>query len=270
MEAPDVDFPLFSHLPTELRIQIWGEALPKFRRPLYFYRKGCWRLRRVGQMQLRYEFDHRLLDDMKFEIPLFSTNREARDVVMRWIHKQGVKVQFDTATDTFWFRRAFNPKYDTLFVPWDRWPEFVFEADRMWRRNPDHEGMTIDWMEPAFTQIAVPWKIVATGYIFLTHLFHARSYSSIQKVFLVVNFKDMPREEIDGKAQSRWELGSLPKTAMFKWIDNRDHFQGGDTPYYDEVSWYEMIRHASYGMTKGCGWHEDHQLEVQFVSVTKK
>ena len=78
-------FTLFPSLPAELRIQIWRDALPlpdKDRQALYFYKKGCWHPRHLteadanynphnDELNLAFEFHHKLLDDVQLILPSF-------------------------------------------------------------------------------------------------------------------------------------------------------------------------------------------------------
>jgi hypothetical protein len=87
-------FSLFSRLPPGLRNQIWPDALPKkAKQAIYFYKKGCWRPRRLtkadvdydpknDELNLKFEFHHNLLDYVQFEIPIFFVNREARGITL--------------------------------------------------------------------------------------------------------------------------------------------------------------------------------------------
>ena len=69
-------FSLFPSLSTELRIQIWRDALPeKVGQAPYFYEKGCWHPRYLTEVNANYnphhdelnslfEFHHELLDNV--------------------------------------------------------------------------------------------------------------------------------------------------------------------------------------------------------------
>lgn len=132
-------FSLFPSLPTELWIQIWRDGLPeKVGQALYFYKKGCWHPRYLteadasynphdDELNLVFEFRHELLDDIQLVIPSFFVNHEARRITLAWIQRQGIKIRFYKEKQCLTFTRSFNPKYDTLYVPLEKWDEFFIE-----------------------------------------------------------------------------------------------------------------------------------------------
>ncbi|PYI00174.1 hypothetical protein BO71DRAFT_455047 [Aspergillus ellipticus CBS 707.79] len=272
MSAPAVNFPLFPLLPAELRLLILEEAVSKFERPLYFYRANCWEKRRSGEYGgVIYDFNPRLVDDARFDIPLFSVNREARDVVLRWMERHGIKMCFNTTTQSFLFRRPFDPKSDIYFISLDDWPAFLVEPMERLPR-PDHEAFAFRWMEPGFTQLALDWNMLAGAHRrsgFLDGLF-GFNHPSLRKVFFVVNPEDMPKQENDGNLRDGCQLERVPDSPTFTWNNKRNRFDGGEGMYYsDGLLWDKVIIEASGGVDDdGWRWLPGHR-EIQLVRATK-
>jgi hypothetical protein len=92
--ATDSAFPLFPALPPELRNQIWCEALPDDVKPaLFFPKNGLWGLRHLTEADWDYnpdwdeanwnfDWNHKLLDKVQYEVPLVFVNREARSIAL--------------------------------------------------------------------------------------------------------------------------------------------------------------------------------------------
>ncbi|OOF93981.1 hypothetical protein ASPCADRAFT_7470 [Aspergillus carbonarius ITEM 5010] len=269
MTAPGAGFPLFPYLPTELRLLIWEETLPKIRRPLYIYRVGCWRKQPVSETRIRYEFEHRHLGDLKFHTSLPFVNRETRYVVSRWIHKHGIKIVYDAATETFVFKRSFNPQSDVMFIPSAKWIQFNHDPWLpIYIRH--FESIEVTVSGPGFTHIAMPVTIIERKRYFLREFFYRWAWGTIEKMFFVTNAQDM-LEENAIKAGQQWELNSFTGFPIFVWNSERRLFEAhNNVPY--ETSWdsvLEKLQEASAGMMDWHGWQEGHQLEVHFVSVNR-
>ena len=154
-------FPLFPSLPSELRNQIWRDALPDMDRPaLCVYRKGCWCPKQLqipypyGGSDLFLVFDHDLLAPIMIAIPLIFVNREARDIALGWVREQGIEMRFREETQGHIFVRRFNPKQDALYVPPHKWDDFCSEPTlRMFEPDLIEQGIG-DWAE--VTRIALP------------------------------------------------------------------------------------------------------------------
>ncbi|KAK2872086.1 hypothetical protein FQN49_002565 [Arthroderma sp. PD_2] len=235
-------FPLFSGLPGELRNQIWRESLPdRVEQALYFYKKGCWGFHELSEGHPHYdptlshnlylEFFHDLLDQIQFEVSLFFVNREARGIALTWIHEQGLKVQFHRDRGSFIFVRPFDPVHDTLYVPSDKWEEFVNEPFDHWSgpidRNFFCEGT-------AFARLALPEALLQT----MDNLFpdFCYNYFTIKKLFIIVGAQlDIQPEENELKVQRRWEVVSEPHGAAFFWNNDRNRFEWRNSECIDKA-----------------------------------
>ncbi|KAK7222200.1 hypothetical protein V2G26_010203 [Clonostachys chloroleuca] len=143
----------FSLLPPEIRDQIWHDALPDATRPaLFLYQKGCWRPRRLmpgdddydhvnEDCNLNMEFDYKLLTPAQYDIPLAFVNREARRHALGWIRAQGLDIRHNENRRPS-FIRYFDPDRDALYVPTEKWWEFIREPINR-QLQPDLEGETI-------------------------------------------------------------------------------------------------------------------------------
>lgn len=263
-------FSLFPSLPAELRIQIWRDALPdKVEPALFFYKKGCWHPRYLteadasyhphdDELNLVFEFHHELLDDIQLVLPSFFVNREARGITLAWIRSQGIKIRFYKKRQCLAFTRSFNPEYDTLYVPLEKWDEFFIEPfDRL--EEPDLFDRTVDCPGPQITRIAVPQTVLQRKVNPLPDLFEW--YSHLDTLFIIIDTPaDLQPEDNDMGLQQRWELKSR-QGAIFSWDHGRDAFVGG----FDDVSdqdLYKLIQGASVGLGEKLADNNKRSFEV--------
>lgn len=189
-------FSLFPSLPAELRIQIWRDGLPdKVGQALYFYKKGCWQPRYLTEADAKYnhhndelnlvfKFHHELLDDAQLVLPSFFVNREARGIALSWIHSQGIKIWFHKESQCLTFTRSFNPKYDTLYVPLEKWDGFFLEPfDRI--EEPDLFNRAFEIPAPQITRIAVSQALLRCKIGPLAYLFEW--YDHLDTLFIVID-----------------------------------------------------------------------------------
>ncbi|PWY76042.1 hypothetical protein BO94DRAFT_549354 [Aspergillus sclerotioniger CBS 115572] len=269
MDTAAIGFPLFPCLPTELRLQIWEEALPKLRRPLYMYRLGCWGRGSVSETHIHYEFKHRRLRDLVFSTSLFFVNCETRYVVLRWMRKHGIQMMYDPETSSFRFRRSFNPQSDIILIPATEWacfivdPWMLVQAERLGPR-----AVTVG--VPGYTHIAIPMEICESKRFFLGDLFRRVYWSTIEKIFVVTNAQDMLEGDVI-KAGQHWELDSFTGFPIFVWNSERRLFEPHHNVLYEGTWDYvlERLQEASGGMMNLSGWEEGHRLEVHSVSVIR-
>lgn len=139
MAASAATFPLFSSLPPELRAQIWCASLPCEVGPaLYLYRKGIWSSRHLregdegympenDELNLCLEFRLDLLDDVQFEVPLLSVNREAREFGLAWVRDQGAEIRPRQDVSYPSVVRPFDLDRDALYVPLNKQEDFAKE-----------------------------------------------------------------------------------------------------------------------------------------------
>ncbi|KKZ62335.1 hypothetical protein EMCG_03253 [[Emmonsia] crescens] len=272
-------FSVFSSLPAELRNQIWQDALPnKVGQALYFYRKGCWGPRHLTEAEVDYvpeddelnwslEFLHNLLDYVQFEMPLFCVNREARSIAYSWIHEQGLKIYFHKSRQSLIFIRPFDPKHDTLYVPLNKWTEFLCEPfDRLFQ--PDLKHQHVVCYGTALTRIAVPEAVLQNEVDPLLEFFE--HYFSLEKLFIVVNTQpDLQPEDNNMKVQRRWELEST-RGATFFWNTDRGSFEGGDGEDIGDKALFKLIVDASNGLDEKLKWHDHHGFEIRPVLAIRR
>ncbi|GCB25664.1 hypothetical protein AAWM_08549 [Aspergillus awamori] len=245
MAARAVDFPLFSRLPAELRVQIWEETLPKFVRPLYFYRAGCWTLENVGKKGVDVRFNHRLLS-IDFEVPILSVNREAFRVTLSSMKSQGINAHVTVKK--------------SIGIFWE--PVNVILSER------GFENIAISCTEPAPMCLAVSRLIGETEDSFLSELFQHTFHRNTQKLVLVNNAGVLSNKR--RASQQHWELNSALSTPRFVWNNAGDHFEGAEGISDSERKLLRGLnRGAADGMTDGLGWDKDHKLEVHLATAIK-
>lgn len=263
-------FSLFPSLPAELRIQIWRDALPdKVGQALYFYKKGCWRPRHLteadanynphdDELNLVFEFHHEFLDDVQLVIPSFFVNREARGITLTWIHSQGIKIQFYKERQCLTFARSFNPKYDTLYVPLEKWDEFIIEPyDRL--EEPDLFNRAVECPGPQITRIAVPQALLQHKVNPLADFFEW--YNHLDMLFIIIDTPpDLQPEDNDTGVQQQWELKST-QGATFSWNHDRGVFVGGCDDISDQAL-YKLIQGASDGLGEKLADNHKRSFEV--------
>lgn len=140
MQIPAPTFPLFPTLPAELRLQVWRDALPDHIQPaLFLWKCGCWAIGLLTEYEFEYEpdndevnlileFRYNVLNPIRFDNPLLSTNNEARQITLIWAAKNGFQLQQANNADYTIARRAFQPDNDTIFIPPYLWQLFLYEA----------------------------------------------------------------------------------------------------------------------------------------------
>jgi len=160
------EFTLFPQLITELRLEIWRFALPDLlRRPLYRYKVGCWVIEEVGPQyegdtldpngeRLLERFDTSLLRPLHIPLPLYSVNREARDVAAKWLKEQELVACPGSTPSDFTFHRHFNSQTDTIFMP--AADAFVFGGEPGDRFTvPEMEGRHASFPYSALPRLAI-------------------------------------------------------------------------------------------------------------------
>ncbi|GMF75133.1 unnamed protein product [Aspergillus oryzae] len=271
-------FTLFPNLPPELRNQIWRDTLPdKVRQALYFYKRGCWRTRRLteddedyshdnDQHNICHEFRHDLLDPMKFEVPLLFVNSEARGVALTWMQGQGLKIRFCEDRQNPIVIRSFDPDHDTLYISLKTWDDFSNEPyDIVF--PPDHGSGYYECAPPAFTRIAVPEAFFQHD-IPLSDLFHF--YCSLEKVFIIPDAQsDIQSEMNDLKMQRRWELQSTQGPMLF-WNNDRDCFKWKHNAGDSNNAMNSVLEKACDGLDEALEFYEMKSFEVRAVYAVRK
>ncbi|KAF2148873.1 hypothetical protein K461DRAFT_271468 [Myriangium duriaei CBS 260.36] len=162
MASSSTSFPLFSKLPSELRIQIWRESLPDpVGQCLFKYDAQdshmFWKTRPISQeldgdlygghtaAAVVLEFCHENLRKHEFELPTAYVNHEARAVTLNWARDHGLSIQpeeektvFDLKTMDPYYIRSFDPESDILYIDCEDWGDFLYglqEADFTFGNN---------------------------------------------------------------------------------------------------------------------------------------
>lgn len=274
-------FSLFSDLPPELRDQIWRDALPEKLGPgLYFYKKGCWRPRRLtasdvgydpvrDDLNLVFEFRHDLLDATQFEMPLAYVNREARGIALAWIREQDMAIRPRDDKPLYpIYRRSFDPMRDALYIPLEEWENCLAEPyDRMF--EPDLINRNVDFI-PDVKRIAVSEALLRREAAALGEMFH--HFFWLKVLFIVIDPQpDLQPVSSDGmEVQQRWEFVSIGGGA-FVWDEDRGRFdfRGGD--YLDAYKpLYTLIEKANEGLGEDLVRHHMHNFEIRLALAIRK
>ena len=246
-------FSLFPDLSPELRNQIWYDALPdKIGPALFFYRKGCWRPRRLLQSDegynpendehnLNFEFRHDLLDDTHFELPLIFVNREARSIALAWVREQGIEIRTREGRQRPVFVRPFDPKADALYITPEQWDNFLYEPeDRQFQ--PDLLEKLVD-VKTDLTRIAMSEALLQKEATTLPEI--SQYFFQLEALYIVVDAQpDLHSVDNDMKVQRRWEFESTRERA-FVWNDERGAFDGRESEYAGAEALYRLIGEAS-------------------------
>ena len=165
LTSPDMaaEFTLFPKLIPELRLMIWqlAAALPTLcGNLLYAYQKGCWKFEDLGLEpypngeDLYLRFDTTKLEPLHFAIPLYSVNREARDVIFKWLQQHNLKASRNNNSNLYKALRPFDPQRDTMFVPSTKVKKFVQDFIRRAYKR-DTRGRYFPISNPALPRLAV-------------------------------------------------------------------------------------------------------------------
>lgn len=155
------EFTLFPQLITELRLEIWRLALPPpFTKPIYPYSKGCWTYEELGLEadpngeDLYVKFDTSKLEPLRVELPLYSVNREARDVALKYARQQNLSLPATAAECGHEFFRPFQPLTDTMFLPSTKIEKFVVDLIET-KTGPDLQDRFISTASGVLKRMAI-------------------------------------------------------------------------------------------------------------------
>ncbi|KAL3486901.1 hypothetical protein BJX62DRAFT_214557, partial [Aspergillus germanicus] len=240
----DAKFHLFPHLPAELRLQIWHDALPatlSTRSAVFPYKKGCWGPRHLTpgdpeydslheDLNLNFEFDHTLLDPLEISLPLFQVNHEAHSVALQWIQTQNLTTRFDKQKNELVFLRPFNADTDTLYVSRGQWNDFICEP----LERPFEEDLVerhLGCPGPAFSRLAIDDWLLCRDTNCLAEMFEY--YYTIVTVFIIVEFRS--EDGVGGESKSEAEAEAVTgNPAQWRQIESSNVL--GPTFYWDEES----------------------------------
>jgi hypothetical protein len=268
-------FPYFASLPSELRSQIWRDALPdKDGSALYLYQKGCWCPRYLSPSEEMYdpnardnlilEFRHDLLDQVQVEAPLVFVNREARGTALTWLREQGVEKRFLEERQCHVFVRQFDPIRDTLYLTSNRANDFYSEPyDRLF--GPDLRDKNILSGPGLLERIAMPEALFRNEATTLHEIFEW--FSGVSVLFIIVGAQ--PDLEDGMKAQRRWELESI-QGRTFSWNHDRRSFDFGNSDYIDGEALYRQIEEASKSLGEWITLRTIRSFEIRLVFAVRR
>ncbi|KAK2595205.1 hypothetical protein QQS21_007058 [Conoideocrella luteorostrata] len=226
-------FTLFPNLPPELRDLIWRHTLPpNIQQALYIYRRGCWQPRYLQEdeedyspddpaLNLNFEFHHALLKVVQFDIPAFSVNREAQSIASAWIKEHKLRIRCPMHSPSPIFVREFDPELDTLYVPHERWDEFVREPlDRQFDADLLHRNLSCP--PPKFTRIAIDESILGNEPEPIVEFFEW--YTSLEELFIVSDVPAGLPGDDNIMVQPRMELDGMHRIS-YTWSENREKLE---------------------------------------------
>ncbi|KAK7213456.1 hypothetical protein V2G26_020634 [Clonostachys chloroleuca] len=128
----------FQDLPTELRCQIWTHALPAIDPEPHVLgcKSGLWRKKHLTAADEAYNpdgphecvmFDYQMIKRRSVEVEIADVNREARQVTLHWVRKNGLELS--TCNRRKAFLKSFDPETDVLFVDTSLWGGFFKESE---------------------------------------------------------------------------------------------------------------------------------------------
>ncbi|KAJ4263513.1 hypothetical protein NW762_006332 [Fusarium torreyae] len=259
-------FTLFTDLPSELRNQIWHQALPVLSQPGLFsyHRKGCWQPKWLtpddwdyypgGYDNIRFEFRHDLLT-MPVEMPLFFVNRETRGIALSWIRNNGIEIRF--SENRLHFIRRLNPEFDALYLPMEKMLDFDMEpVDRMFEP---------DLIERMLSEITYLRRFAMPEDFFRTEepLPDAWGSFGIRVLYVIVGTQP------DMKGQ--WEIEEREGRAIIWNVESRK-FELGDGCDICDESLYQLILEDKKEIGKALIHHHlaDKPLEIRPVVAVRK
>jgi hypothetical protein len=272
-------FPHFPSLPAELRILIWHGALPEKDNPaLIFFKKGCWRRRRLSETEQGYDptdpshphfyFDPELLDHVEVNVPLFFVNSEARRIALAWCREQRISLRSSRNQQSLIFSRPFNSKHDVLYVPLDQWDGFLCEPyDQMF--TPEWTGQSVSTYALELGVIALPEAQVYSNPAVLHEMFEWPYRPAVLYVILD-SPPDLRLEYAGANVQRRWEVRTCQGGSLFyTWKDGRGSFEEGASERSGHEVLYERIKEVSKGLGEGITLHNVRSFEVRPVCAVR-
>ncbi|KAI9640718.1 hypothetical protein NHQ30_011027 [Ciborinia camelliae] len=235
-------FPLFSNLAFELRSQIWREALPsEFSPTLYFYNEELWQARIVfpesdpescddelnddfiaEDLRTNYRFCHELLDYSQISTPLIFVNREARDIVLGWARRHGIKICQKTPYPIL--ARPFDPESDILYVPYDE-SRILFHYPYNIYSYFDTVNLAHGkWNE--VTRLALREDLLERDPDYIRGMYF--NFINLKVLYIIIDTRsDMEKtcHPPVPSVQSQWECREAPCGA-FVWNDEKKIFEG--------------------------------------------
>ncbi|KAJ5207330.1 hypothetical protein N7491_002037 [Penicillium cf. griseofulvum] len=251
-------FHLFSFLPTELRLQIWRDALPEADPPaLAPYKANCWRPVPVAESEREESFHQscvemvfrpELLDHIRVKTPLTSVNHEARGAAIEWAFKQGIEVRFHEARQCLIFLRPFDPMHDVLWFSQEILEIFVQECWGVFPLiNPLDNRQRVS-LPIEVARFALPEGALVDDQRMNLIYDSAHCFSGNSIMYIIAG--ELPNfNVIDGdrtKVHPRWELDHMPNAKALVWNQHTNKFDFRSGPQILLEFAYHRILEASY------------------------
>ncbi|KAG5958832.1 hypothetical protein E4U57_001064 [Claviceps arundinis] len=286
-------FPLFSSLVPELRQNIWRLALPdNIGRPLHFYQEhGYWRERELEEYESAYrpgykdkeiEFRTELIDpEVQLSLPQFFVNHEAHDITAAWLRQQGGGfVLYPGQTNEMdRFIRPFNAERDTLYIPQDKWSQFLSEpGDNDMGNVPREQSEVTDVtvVNPKLIRFALPEAVFWDPEMLelLPQLPGHRQvwYDDPAKFFVIMGVQP---EQISPTEQDSWswEMKGTEMGALV-WDKTKQEFvfeQGAETLDEEHVALFARIEEAArVNLREGMIEFVCHTLEIRLAYAVRR
>ncbi|KAG6306911.1 hypothetical protein E4U45_006067 [Claviceps purpurea] len=173
-------FPLFAHLPIELRHIIWSEYLSYYDQPtVYLYSKIFF----LKHLDPRCE-DERYEGISRTPLVQVNTpgslhaNSDSRSATLQWARGRGIELRWQDDARRYVLARAFDPTRDVLYIPRSKVGEF-FELVRNRNGNEiDLSETTAQIQHLAFTAYTTYDSRVKVGHI-MTSFTSLKTLSSV-------------------------------------------------------------------------------------------
>ncbi|KAG6042662.1 hypothetical protein E4U39_005617 [Claviceps sp. Clav50 group G5] len=281
-------FHFFSKLAPELRHYIWRLSLPDDIGPvLHFYHgKGYWRVRRVEEHRPTYrpgyrdkemEFRTDLIDpEVQLCLPQFFVNHEAHDIAADWLRQQGGGFVLSPGKGKKMdrFTRPFNAERDPLYIPHDKWDQFLDEpSDRLFECSELVPG--VDIIHKAI-RFAVPEDIFFDP-VMLQCLpeVKCRWFDEPGKLFVILGAqpkRSSPAERASGH-RVLWEMEGEENGALV-WNKKKRKFvirQGAKPFDKDRMMLFDRLEDFAWmGLRDSMLENACKTLEIRFVSAVKR
>lgn len=216
---------------------------------------------------LTFEFQHDLLDDIRFEIPLVYVNREARDLALAWIREQGIEIRACGNGPYPVFVRPFDLMRDALYVALDEWDDFLLEPDDRFFQ-PDLFDQLVN-TKSNLTRIAVPIALLRSDVTSIPEVF--RHLLNLKVLLIIVDpqLDLQSADDNDVKVQHRWDFESIEGGAFF-WNDDRGRFESGNSEHIGDETLFRLIEEASRGLGDELATDHIRSFEIRPVVAVRR
>ncbi|PYI23541.1 hypothetical protein BO99DRAFT_181500 [Aspergillus violaceofuscus CBS 115571] len=265
-------FSKFRYLPAELRIHIWEDSLPqKLGRPIYRWREGCWQLSpsdpNTGAGQLKLEFRHTLLHNVRIDLPQLCVNQEARAIALGWLQRQGATITVDPAQQPLTVARVFDPMHDALYVcsgASEDYLNFILEPHE---RLEELDGQSVTTIPPAVRHIALARELFVNSAGLFHDIFH--HFRHIQTVYVMEDVPPELDQQTRDKLQDWWELERTTGVSI-SWDFTRDRFTRPLSEAADDQRLWGLLNRASVGLRREFSPELQAVFEVYPVVAVRK